>query len=228
MMRFFMGLTAMIGLASATISAGEFEKISLWGPYQVAMYPYYNDNQCIGDTAGYAPESYFGQMEELGLNAAITWGDSISTNNVHGIKIFSNTTGLIMYNGRDLDRYTGGGNYFISEVEQSTQSYQLGTWWDHGEGDLYSDGSVAGWFCDPHYHDSGTALQFPAWRPPKWAFRFPREYHTDVTMKVWNTATTDTICAITRRFSAAPWVCDTTWDYDSSPPVEHVDCFYST
>jgi len=169
--------------------AGDFEKVGFIDPYQILIKH--------TDTTGLHPEAYYSQLHDLGITKVVSKADSVSTANPYEVQIMGSDWGMMIGDTIgdvwELDKlvHSGYNIYLEAENQQPLMGY---TWTRYGGvGDPVGD--PTGWLFRPGTDDPGLVMSCGM------GLKYGHDIQPGFTMKVWDTATTDTICRIEVGYS---------------------------
>lgn len=206
-------LLAAILLTSTNVQSEEFEKFTFWDPYFIIVAGPGHAPPCINDTTGLAPDSYFAQLDSLGITLTLSVADSQSTNNPYGIKIWG--SGSLIKPRIDagyLANIVWGAHNIYAEVEYVQEDSMEGAYWENYDmGMPYSDEQETGRIYRSGADSPGLILtsQGKKFRPLSTTGCSVRPR-----AKVWDTSTTDTIFHMRVHYNTCVGV-DTFWTEDT-------------
>lgn len=184
---FVMG--ALMFLAKA--DGEEFQKFSFIDPYSYLMGLYYDG---VIDTTGLAPDSYFAQMDSLGITMALTRCDYQATSNPYGIKVVGQLN-MKKFSGHELNYLVHISHIALGQVEKGSAYSIEGAYWLQTGGDTYfpQGDTSAGLIYIPGIDPSGEILVSQG---PKFGCKYTRYIYPRIRMAVWDTLSTDTVLNI--------------------------------
>jgi hypothetical protein len=204
-------LLAAILLISTNAHLEEFEKFTFWDPYFIIVAGPGHAPPCINDTTGLAPDSYFAQLDSLGITLTLSVVDSQSTNNPYGIKIWGQGLTKPRINAGGLAGLVNWANNIYAEAEHYYRDSMGGAFWDdHGKGQRVQEDTLGYMLYRSGADSPGLVLTSQGVKfRPSWSTALGVRTRA----KVWDTSTPDTIFHISMHYKNwdSVWVTDTAY-----------------